>query len=165
MEKDMATTHVAPSALALPATTSGFQRWLHDPTYQAFWMLRIGFFLAPVLFGIDKFLNWMTYWPKYLWIGFPHLLSLSPQDFMYVVGAMEIAAGLLVLAIPRYAAYVVAGWLAGIIMSLVIISAAPGNVVYWDIALRDFGLLIGALALGRLAAGMHHAQVHSGSPA
>jgi hypothetical protein len=128
-------------------------------------MLRIGFFLAPVLFGIDKFLNWMTYWPKYLWIGFPHLLSLSPQDFMYVVGAMEIAAGLLVLAIPRYAAYVVAGWLAGIIMSLVIISAAPGNVVYWDIALRDFGLLIGALALGRLAAGMHHAQVHSGSPA
>lgn len=75
---------------------------------------------------------------------------------MYVVGAVEIAAGLPVLAIPRYAAYVVAGWLAGIITNLVIISAAPGGVEYWDIALRDFGLLISALALGRLAA--RHSQ-------
>jgi uncharacterized membrane protein YphA (DoxX/SURF4 family) len=156
----MATTHVAQATLARPAIETRVQRWLHDPKYQAFWMLRVGFFLAPVLFGIDKYFNWMTYWPKYLWIGFPHLLSVSPQDFMYVVGAVEIVAGLLVLAIPRFAAYVVAGWLAGIITNLVIISAAPGRVVYWDIALRDFGLLIGALALGRLAAGIHRTQIH-----
>ena len=157
----METTHATQPTLAMPATETGFQRWLHDPTYQAFWILRIGFFLAPVLFGIDKYFNWMVYWPKYLWIGFPHLLSVSPQNFMYVVGAVEIVAGLLVLAIPRYAAYVVAGWLAGIITNLIIISAAPGRVVYWDIALRDFGLLIGALALGRLAARIHNAQIRA----
>lgn len=134
---------------------------LHDPTCQAFWLLRLGFFLAPVLFGIDKYLNWMTFWPKYLWAGFPHLLSVTPQHFMYAVGAVEITAGLLVLLIPRYAAYVVAAWLAGIITNLVIISAAPGHVVYWDIALRDFGLLLGALALARLAAAFHRRPVPS----
>jgi hypothetical protein len=112
-----------------------------------------------VLFGIDKYFNWMTYWPRYLWIGFPHFLSVSPQHFMYAVGAVEIAAGVLVLLIPRYAAYVVAAWLAGIITNLVIISAAPGHVVYWDIVLRDFGLLIGALALARLAAAFHHRPI------
>lgn len=128
---------------------------LHDPTYQAFWLLRLGCFLAPGLFGIDKYFNWMTFWPKYLWVGFPHLLSITPQHFMYAVGAVEITAGLLVLLSPRYAAYVVAAWLAGIIANLVIIGAAAGHVMYWDIALRDFGLLLGALALARLAAAFH----------
>jgi len=147
----------------VPAAERGLQRRLHDPSYQAFWLLRSGFFVAPVLFGIDKYFNWMTYWPKYLWSGFPHLLSVSPQDFMYGVGAVEILAGLLVLAIPRYAAYVVAAWLAGIITNLIIISAAPGRAVYWDIALRDLGLLIGALALGRLAVAVHRAARPSGA--
>ena len=109
-------------APALTTNETRVQHWLHDPTYQAFWLLRIGFFLAPVLVGIDKFFNWMTYWPKYLWIGFPHS---RPPHFMYAVGAVEIAAGILVLLVPRYAAYVVAAWLAGIITNLVIISAAP----------------------------------------
>jgi hypothetical protein len=152
------TTHTRP-APALTTNETRVQHWLHDPTYQAFWLLRIGFFLAPVLFGIDKYFNWMTYWPKYLWIGFPHFLSVSPQHFMYAVGAVEIAAGVLVLLIPRYAAYVVAAWLAGIITNLVVISGAPGYVVYWDIALRDFGLLIGALALARLAAAFHNRPI------
>ena len=70
---------------------------LRDPAYQAFFILRAAFVAAPILFGIDKFFNWMTYWPKYLWAGPPHWLGLSPLHFMYAVGAIEIAAGVLVL--------------------------------------------------------------------
>jgi hypothetical protein len=127
----------------------------HDPLYQAFLLLWAGFTVAPILFGADKFFNWMTYWPQYLWAGFPHLFGhVSSQQFMYGVGVVEIAAGVLVFALPRFAPYVVAGWLGGIITNLVIISAAPGRHghVFWDIALRDFGLLLAALALARLAA-------------
>jgi hypothetical protein len=126
---------------------------IRDPLYQAFLLLWAGFTVAPILFGADKFANWMTYWPKYLWAGFPHLLGVSSQHFMYAVGVVEITAGLMVFALPRFAPYVVAGWLGGIITNLVIISAAPAHHIrYWDIALRDFGLLLAALALGRLAA-------------
>lgn len=126
-----------------------------DPTFQAYVMLRIALIAAPILAGVDKFTNWMTYWPKYLWIGFPHFFAhVSPQHFMYGVGGVEILAGVLVFLVPRYAPYVVAAWLAGIITNLVIYSWAEGGhtQVYWDIALRNFGLLLGALALGRLAA-------------
>jgi uncharacterized membrane protein YphA (DoxX/SURF4 family) len=126
-----------------------------DPTYQAFLLLRVGFVVAPILFGVDKFFNWMTFWPKYLWVGFPHFFGhVSAQHFMYGVGAVEILAGVLVLLVPRFAPYVVAAWLGGIITNLVIYSIAEGGHtnVYWDIALRDFGLLLAALALGRLAA-------------
>src|SRR5438874_12706368 len=125
------------------------------PAFQAFLLLWAGFVAAPILFGIDKFFNWMTFWPKYLWVGFPHLLGhVSSQHFMYGVGAVEILAGILVLLVPRFAPYVVAGWLGGIITDLVIYSWAEGGhtKVYWDIALRDFGLMLAALALGRLAA-------------
>ena len=127
---------------------------LRDPAYQAYALLRLAFVVAPILFGVDKFFNWMTFWPKYLWIGIPHFLSVSPQHFMYGVGVVEIAAGLLVLTLPRWAPYVVAGWLAGIVSNLVIISIAVGGHthVFWDIALRDFGLMLAALALARLAA-------------
>jgi hypothetical protein len=109
---------------------------------------------APILFGVDKYFNWMTYWPKYLWVGLPHFFGVSPQHFMYGVGAVEIAAGLLVLLAPRLASYVAAAWLAGIVTDLVIKSAAVGGHtgVFWDIALRDFGLMLAALALGRLSA-------------
>ena len=127
---------------------------LTDPAYQAYLVLRTAFVVAPILFGLDKFFNWMTDWPKYLWVGFPHFLSVSSQNFMYGVGVIEIVAGLLVLLLPRLAPYVVAGWLAGIITNTVIISATVGGhtAVFWDIALRDFGLLLAALALARLAA-------------
>jgi len=126
---------------------------LSDPKYQAYLLLRTAFVAAPILFGVDKFLNWMTYWPQYLWVGFPHLLSVSPQHFMYGVGVIEIAAGVGVLLLPRLAPYVVVAWLGGIITNLVMLSIANGgHTRYWDIALRDFGLLLAALALARLAA-------------
>jgi uncharacterized membrane protein YphA (DoxX/SURF4 family) len=128
---------------------------LRDSRYQAFLLLWIAFVVAPILFGLDKFFNWMTYWPEYLWVGFPHFFGhVSSLHVMYAVGVIEIAAGLLVFLLPRFAPYVVAGWLAGIITNLVILSAARGGHtdVYWDIARRDFGLLLAALALARLGA-------------
>jgi hypothetical protein len=134
---------------------------LRSPSYQAFLLLWVGFTVAPILFGLDKFFNWMTYWPQYLWAGFPHLFGhVSSLHFMYAVGVVEMAAGVLVFLLPRFAPYVVAAWLGGIITNLVIISAARGGhgPVFWDIALRDFGLLLAALALARLAA------VHAPNP-
>ena len=127
---------------------------LSDPAYQAYLVLRTTFVVAPILFGVDKFFNWMTFCPKYLWIGFPHFLSVTPQSFMYGVGVIEIVAGLGVLVLPRLAPYVVAGWLGGIITNEIIKSIAIGGhtQVFWDIALRDFGLMIAAFALARLAA-------------
>jgi hypothetical protein len=112
----------------------------------------MGFSIAPFLFGLDKFFNWMTFWPKYLWGGLPDMLGVTPQQFMYGVGVVEMVAGVMVLLAPRFAPYVVAGWLGGIIANLAILSAGGGTEVYWDIALRDFGLMLGALALARLAA-------------
>ena len=147
---------VAPVA-TVPATpavarTAAFS--LREPAYQAYLVLRTAFVVAPILFGIDKFFNWMTYWPKYLWVGIPNVISVSPQNFMYAVGVVEIAAGLLVLIWPRIGSWVVVAWLAGIVTNLVIKSIAVGGhtQVFWDIALRDFGLMIAAIALARLAA-------------
>src|SRR5690349_21457931 len=88
-----------------------FAERIHDPAYQAFLILRTAFVAAPILFGVDKFFNWMTYWPKYLWVGPPHWIGVSPLHFMYAVGVIEIVAGVLVLVLPRLAPYVVAGWL------------------------------------------------------
>jgi hypothetical protein len=117
-----------------------------DPRYQAYALLRTGFAVAPILFGLDKFFEVLVDWPIYLapWVN--DIAPGSAQDFMYFVGAIEIVAGLLVAVRPRYGAYVVAAWLGGIILNLLTHSG------YYDIALRDFGLLIGALALARLAA-------------
>jgi uncharacterized membrane protein YphA (DoxX/SURF4 family) len=115
--------------------------------HQAFWPLRIGFTVAPILFGVDKFFTWSVQWPDYLagWVN--DIIPGSGQDWMYVVGGIEIAAGLLVAIAPRIGAFVVAGWLAGIVINLLTKNAPE----YYDIALRDFGLLLGALTLGRLA--------------
>jgi uncharacterized membrane protein YphA (DoxX/SURF4 family) len=116
--------------------------------HQAFWLLRIGFTIAPILFGVDKFFNWSVNWPDYLakWINEIQPFA-SGQDFMYFVGGVEIAAGLLVALAPRIGAFVVAGWLLGIIINLLTKNAPE----YYDIALRDFGLMLAALTLGRLA--------------
>src|SRR5215469_2966172 len=108
---------------APPATSTA----LREPAYQAYLLLRTAFVLAPILFGIDKFFNWMTYWPKYLWVGIPNVISVSPQNFMYVVGVVEIAAGVLVLIWPRVGSWVVAAWLAGIVSNLVVKSLAVGG--------------------------------------
>ena len=119
-----------------------------DPAVQALTILRIGFFVAPVLFGLDKFAEVLTDdWTRYLATEFNDLIPGSAQDAMYMVGAVEIVAGLVVLFSPRFGGLLVAGWLGGIIVSLLLVGG------YGDIALRDFGLLLGALALSRLAAG------------
>jgi hypothetical protein len=115
--------------------------------YQAFWLLRVGFTVAPILFGIDKFFNWTVHWPDYLagWIN--NIMPGSAQDFMYFVGVVEIAAGLIVAVAPVIGAPLVAAWLAGIVINL--LTNNPPE--YYDIALRDFGLMLGALTLTRLA--------------
>src|SRR5689334_17588937 len=115
--------------------------------HQAFWLLRIGFTVAPILFGVDKYFNWTVHWPDYLagWVN--NIIPGSGQDFMYVVGGIEIAAGLLVAFAPRIGAFVVAGWLAGIVINLLTKNAPQ----YYDIALRDFGLMLAALTLARLS--------------
>ena len=118
---------------------------LRDARYQAYLLLRVGFTVAPIVFGLDKFSNLLVHWPKYLapWIN--HLVPGSGQEFMYFVGVVEIVAGLAVLLKPRYGAYLVALWLVGIIVNLLSYSG------FYDIALRDFGLMLAALTLGRLA--------------
>jgi hypothetical protein len=118
---------------------------LKDPTFQAFALLRTVFTVAPIVFGIDKFFNILTEWTNYL---APWINDIVPGDAataMKIVGVVEIAAGILVAVAPRFGAYVVAAWLAGIIVNLLTI---PG---FYDVALRDFGLFVAALALGRLA--------------
>jgi uncharacterized membrane protein YphA (DoxX/SURF4 family) len=122
---------------------------LRNPSYQAFLLLRTVFTVAPILFGLDKFFNVMTDWPKYLAPWIDGILPGSAATAMYIVGVVEIVAGILVAVAPRIGAYVVALWLAGIIVNLLTL---PG---FYDVALRDFGLVIGALALGRLADAQH----------
>jgi hypothetical protein len=116
-----------------------------DPVHQAFWLLRIGFTLAPILFGIDKFAHVLVNWDKYMAPEFVDLFHLQAHTLMYGVGAIEIVAGLAVAVRPRFGGYLVAAWLAGIIFNLLLL----GN--YYDVALRDFGLLLAALTLARLA--------------
>ena len=116
-----------------------------DPRYQAFVLLRVGFTVLPVVFGLDKFFNVLVDWPNYLapWIN--DIAPGTAQEFMYFVGLTEIVAGILVSLKPRYAAYVVAAWLGGIVVNLLTYSG------FYDVALRDFGILLAALVLARLA--------------
>jgi hypothetical protein len=120
---------------------------VRDAAYQAYLLLRVGFTVAPILFGIDKFFNWTVHWPDYLagWIN--NIAPGSGQDFLYFVGAVEIVAGLTVAFAPVIGAPLVAAWLAGIVVNL--LTKNPPE--YYDIALRDFGLLLAALTLTRLA--------------
>ena len=113
--------------------------------YQVFLLLRIGFTAAPILFGIDKFFNWTVDWTQYLapWIN--DIIPGNAHDAMHIVGVVEIVAGVVVAVAPRFGGLLVAAWLGGIIVNLLIVGG------YGDIALRDFGLLLGALTLARLA--------------
>jgi hypothetical protein len=117
-----------------------------EPGYQAFLLMRVGYTALPIAMGIDKFFNAMVSWPQYLagWVN--DIAPGTAQQFMSAVGAVEIVAGLIVLLKPRYGAYIVAAWLAGIVINLF----STGS--WWDVGVRDFGLMLGALALGRLAA-------------
>jgi hypothetical protein len=141
-----AATLKGPLPHAIAAPPHALDRLRADPAYQAFALLRIGFAAAPVLFGLDKFFNLTVTWERYLAPWIQQLSPLSSVHTMYLVGIIEIAAGITVAIKPRYGAYLVAAWLGGIIVNLL---SYPG---YYDIALRDFGLMVGALALSRLAA-------------
>ena len=116
-----------------------------ERSVQAFRLLQVGFIVAPTLAGLDKFFHLLVNWDKYLAPAIARMLPIPGHTFMLVVGGVEIAAGLLVALKPRIGGLVVAAWLAGIVLNLVL------GATYWDIALRDVGLMIGAVALSRLA--------------
>ncbi len=129
---------------------------LRDPAYSAYLALRAVFTIAPIVMGLDKFFNVLTHphhWSMYLagWIN--DLVPGTADQLMYLVGVIEIVAGVVVAVAPRFGAWVVAAWLVGIIVDLVTV---PG---FYDIALRDFGLLVGAVALARLAQGVHNGSI------
>jgi uncharacterized membrane protein YphA (DoxX/SURF4 family) len=132
------TTHTHDTERVTPVTT--------DPGYQAFWALRLGFTALPILFGIDKFAQVLTDdWTRYLASQINDITPGSAANAMHIVGVIEIVAGIAVLVIPRFGAPLVAVWLAGIIVNLLMVGG------YGDVALRDFGLMLAALVLTRLA--------------
>src|SRR3954469_21832055 len=135
-------TITADRAATADATTSPS---LTNPAFQGFLLLRIGFTVAPILFGLDKFLNWLVDWRIYLAPQFNDLIPGNAHQAMLAVGVIELVAGVAVALKPRFGSYLVAAWLGGIIINLLVL----GN--YYDVALRDFGLLLGALTLARLA--------------
>jgi hypothetical protein len=137
----MATITATPSTTAVPS----LQRRLSNPAYQAFAMLRIGFTVAPILFGLDKFLNWLVDWPFYLAPQLNDVIPGNAHQAMLAIGVVEIVAGLVVAVRPKFGGYLVAAWLGGIIVNLLVLAD------FYDVALRDFGLLLGAVALARLA--------------
>jgi hypothetical protein len=118
---------------------------LADPAFQAYALLRVGFTVAPILFGLDKFLDWLVDWRIYLAPEINDLVPGNAHQAMLAVGVIEIVAGLVVAVRPRFGGYLVAAWLGGIIVNLLL------QADFYDIALRDFGLLLAALGLARLA--------------
>jgi len=136
---------MATTTVARPVVQPVRRDQLAEPAYQAYSLLRIGFTVAPILFGLDKFLSWLVDWQIYLAPKVDDLVPGTAHQAMLAVGVIEIVAGLVVAVRPRFGGYLVAAWLAGIITNLLI--AAD----FYDVALRDFGLLLGALALARLA--------------
>lgn len=133
-----------------PPKTSADERssLASNPAYQAYLILHIGFAVLPIVAGVDKFLHLLVDWDQYLAPLATQIVPVPAHTFMLVVGVVEIVAGLLVAFRPRIGAYVVALWLWGIILNLLLI---PG---FYDVALRDFGLSLGALSLARLSQGV-----------
>ncbi|HEX5088011.1 MAG TPA: hypothetical protein VFV89_09385 [Nocardioides sp.] len=112
---------------------------------RAFKLLRTVFTIAPIAFGLDKFFNVMTDWSQYLAPWIDHIVPGNADQAMYIVGVIEIVAGLVVAVTPRFGGLLVAAWLAGIIVDLLTLGD------YYDVALRDFGLLVAAVSLSLLA--------------
>lgn len=137
----MATSTVPDTRAAAPSAS----RERSNPAFQAFVLLRIGFTVAPILFGLDKFLDWLVDWQIYLAPELNDVIPGNAHQAMLAVGVVEIVAGLVVALRPKFGGYLVAAWLGGIIVNLLL------QADYYDIALRDFGLLLGALSLARLA--------------
>lgn len=140
----------APQSRSLPVHEESTR--LASPVYQAYLLLRIGFVVAPLLFGLDKFLNILVDWEQYLAPVVNDLVPGNAHQAMLAVGAIEIVAGLAVALRPRFGGYLVAAWLAGIIVNLLLLAD------HYDVALRDFGLLLGALTLARLATAFEPAR-------
>ncbi len=124
---------------------AGVTRIAEEPARQAYELLHWGFVAAPVIAGLDKFVHILTNWDDYLAPVIANALPISAHSFMLIVGVIEIVAGLIVALRPRIGAYVVAAWLVGIMIDLIL----RGHAL--DIVLRDFGLCLGALALARLS--------------
>jgi hypothetical protein len=145
------------AALLRPIPLPSLETLRRDPAAHAFLLLRIAFTVAPILFGLDKFAEVLTDdWARYLSSEFNSILPGNADDAMHIVGVIEVVAGLVVAVAPRYGSLLVAGWLGGIIVNLLLVGG------YGDIALRDFGLLIGALALNRLATAYDPADQYGG---
>lgn len=136
-------------------TTSGVMtvETAHNAAYQAYQFLHVAFVVAPILAGVDKYLMKLTDWTQYLWAPLANIFG-SARTFMHVVGGIEILAGLIVAFRPKIGAYIVAAWLVGIIVNLLL------QQNYYDIALRDLDLCLGAIALGRLAVYFDHPREH-----
>lgn len=135
---------------SIPAPTTGWSshslaRAKAEPAYGAFMLLWLGFIAIPLLMGLDKFFNVLTTWENYLAPWIENISPFSAHGTMMAIGFVEIIASLAMILRPRYAAWVVALWLAGIIVNLLTYSG------FYDVALRDFGLLVAAVALGLLA--------------
>ena len=135
-------TLTADHSLSLRTT----HRRIDNPAFQAFALLRIGFTVAPILFGVDKFLDWLVDWRIYLAPEVNNLMPGNAHQAMLLIGVIEIVAGVVVALVPRFGGYLVAAWLGGIIVNLLVLGD------HFDVALRDFGLLLAALTLARLAA-------------
>ena len=133
------------SLLQRPAAGERTRDRVSDPVFQAFALLRVGFVVAPILFGLDKFLDWLVDWRVYLAPEINDLIPGTAHQAMLAVGVIEIVAGLVVAVRPKWGGYLVAAWLGGIIVNLLMLGD------YYDVALRDFALLLAALALARLA--------------
>jgi hypothetical protein len=121
------------------------KRHIDDPVFQAFTLLRIAFTVAPIVFGLDKFFDWMVDWRIYLAPEINDLIPGNAHQAMLVIGAIEIVAGVVVAVRPKFGGYLVAAWLLGIVVNLLL------QADFYDIALRDFGLALAALSLARLA--------------
>jgi hypothetical protein len=143
------------TTLVRPPVQPASRGQLADPAYQAFALLRIGFIVAPILFGLDKFADWLVDWRIYLAPEVDDLIPGNAHQAMLAVGVIEIVAGLVVAVRPKIGGYLVAAWLAGIIVNLLL------QADFYDIALRDFGLLIAAVALARLATAFDRNPVNS----
>jgi hypothetical protein len=136
---------MATATTTVAATRVRYDTRLEDPAFQAFTLLRIGFTAAPILFGLDKFLDWLVDWRIYLAPEINDLVPGNAHQAMVAIGVIEIVAGLAVAVRPKFGGCLVAAWLTGIIGNLLL------QADFYDVALRDFGLLLAALTLARLA--------------
>ena len=133
------------AAAGSPARTTTRSADWSDAAFQGYALLRLGFTVAPILFGLDKFVDWLVNWEVYLAPEIDDIVPGNAHQAMLAIGVIEIVAGLVVAVRPKFGGYLVAAWLGGIIVNLLL------QADFYDIALRDFGLLLGALTLARLA--------------